>query len=396
MLNPAETSNYVGKSSSSILKVQNTKKTLLQKIAKEITKKDINALLDKDFLINADPNPGVNAERIWYIDENNKHWTKSKPEGLPRPTKLNENLVFPSLDSNWLIGISQNEEESVPEKVIVLLGRKEDKILFLSNIIDESMLNNFAEIIEILNETIGKDLLIQFGNDNKNRLLIKELLKGESAEQMVKKYKEKRSLVIEKKKQEIINKIQQLSPKFEHQKIFEYKKNTVLGQEDAELRSQYEKDKNDFDNGILELTKNGKAPSNNKLRTNNEAFSLENFNRNQKRVLQLKQKNNEKSKKTFQEFQIDAKDNYNKIRLLYFLTPITNHLSEISKEDFGRYIIQTNEIADTKNVLKYLNELSEVEAENQEVNISELYILIDGKPEPQTIVNVRLPNSFSK
>lgn len=184
-----------------------------------------------------------------------------------------------------------------------------------------------------------------------------------------------------------------MCPIFESNKLNEYRKNIQLQKEDDEIRKQYEKDKKDFDNGILELTKNGKTLQDDKLRTNSELINLDKLNVNQKRILQFNKKNSDESRKTFKVFQGDAKENYNRIRQSFFLGPITNELGEINKEDLQKYIIQTNEVANAKKTLTYFNDLSTVEVESQSNSTLDLHILVEQEIAPQTIVKIRLPSS---
>ena len=136
---------------------------------------------------------------------------------------------------------------------------------------------------------------------------------------------------------------------------------------------------NVFNQGILELTKNGKATTDDRLKTNNKLFKIEKFYIPQKRILTLKDKNNEETEKAFKEFQSDAKENYNRIRQSFFLAPITNELGEINKEELQKFIIQTNDIANAETTLNYLKEISTIQAESQTNKILELHILFPKK-----------------
>ena len=96
----------------------------------------------------------------------------------------------------------------------------------------------------------------------------------------------------------------------------------------------------------------------------------------------------------FQEFQSDAKENYNRIRQSFFLAPITNELGEINKEELQKYIIQTNDIAKAETTLKYFEDISTIQAEFQNNKILELHILFEEETVPQTIVKIPLPSSL--
>jgi len=377
------------------LKVPNPTKSLIQKIAKEVTTKtNLNTLLDKDFKINADPNPAVDAKKIWYIDEDGKRWTKTKPEALPRPIEENGKLVFPSLNKNWLIGVSQKQEGDEPELVTVLLGRQENKIIALTNIIDDSMLNDLGKILNLLRDKVGQEILIQFGNDNKERLSESEILNDANVNQIKKIYLDKVNQNQEKEKNALIAEITNKTYFSDATKIKQYISETNRWQEDMKMRDEYEQKVNEFTNGFFGFTKEGQAPANRKLRTNNKSFKLGEFNDRQKLILKQNNENNDESTKTFHDYEKDATKNLNRLREAFFLRPIPNLLSEISKEDFKKIIIQTNEIASAKEASDQMLQWFKLETQNRSDTILEISILICLKQDkqPQTIVKIPLPS----
>ena len=377
------------------LEVPNPTKSLIQKIAKEVTTKtNLNTLLDKDFKINADPNPAVDAKKIWYIDEDGKKWTKTKPEALPRPIEQNGKLVFPSLNKNWLIGVSQKQEGDEPELVTVLLGRQENKIIALTNIIDDSMLNNLGKILNLLRDKVGQEILIQFGNDNKEQLSESELLNDANVNQIKKIYLDKVNRNQEKEKNALIAEITNKTYFSDATKIKQYISETNRWQEDMKMRDEYEQKVNEFTNGFFGFTKDGQAPANSKLKTNNKSFKLGEFNDRQKLILKQNNENNDESTKTFHDYVKDATENLNRFREAFFLRPIPNLLSEVSKEDFKKIIIQTNEIASAKKASDQMLQWFKLETQNQSETILEISILIRLKQEeqPQTIVKIPLPS----
>jgi hypothetical protein len=124
------------------------------------------------------------------------------------------------------------------------------------------------------------------------------------------------------------------------------------------------------------------------------------FNDRQKLILKQNEENNDESFKTFQQYDKEATEILNQFRKAHFLRPLTNLLSENEKEDFKKYIIQTNEIASAEEAYGKMLEWWNLETQNQSNKISEIQILLKQKPEapgqklePQTIVQISLPSS---